>query len=115
MDKTTRVALPLLALLVFGGYTLWVMGQDGVLGFLPLAGREPWALQVLLDLVMMLGLFVAWMLPDARAHGIPGWPYALLALTVGSPGALVYLVHRGLVRARSQAAGEGFGRAAGGG
>jgi hypothetical protein len=90
-----KILLPLLGFVLFGGYTLWVMSQDGVLGFLPLAGREPWALQMLLDLFIMLGLFAVWLVPDARALGLNPWPYVLLTLTMGSPGALFYLVRRG--------------------
>jgi hypothetical protein len=95
-----RAAVPLVALLVFGAYTLSVMAHSGVLGFLTLAGREPWALQMLLDLLLSLGLFVIWMLRDARERGLPGWLYAVLTLTCGSPGALAYLVHRGLAERR---------------
>ncbi len=87
----------LLAILVgFSAYTLGVMvGHGGPLGFLAHARDEPWGLQLLLDLCLMLTLFGVWMWRDARAHGITVWPFlALLAL--GSPGPLLYLLRREL-------------------
>ena len=86
---------------VFTTYTVSVMVAHGHDGFLTLAGQEPWAMQLLLDLLLMLGLFVAWLVPDAKAHKLPVWPYVLLTLVMGSMGALVYLVHREIVRRRS--------------
>lgn len=89
--------LAALAILVaFGGFTLWVMAGHGILGFLTLAGEEPWALQLLLDLVLALSFALGWLRADARKRGIVAWPYYLATLTCGSPALLVYLVHRGL-------------------
>jgi hypothetical protein len=84
----------------FTSYTLFVMAGHGYDGFLTLAGREPWALQLLLDLLLMLGLFSAWLVPDAKEHGLPAWPYVILSMTMGSMGALIYLLHREIVRRR---------------
>lgn len=88
----------------FGVYTLVVMSGHGPLGFLALAAREPWGMQVLLDLLLMLALFASWVVRDARERGLPAWPYVILALTLGSPGALAYLLHRELAARRSRTA-----------
>ena len=82
------------ALLAFTTYTLGVMYGHGVLGFLALAAREPWALQLLLDLLVMLTLFAFWVWRDSRERDLPRWPYVVLTVVMGSMGALAYLVHR---------------------
>ena len=90
--------LALVVILVgFSAYTLSVMfTHGGVLGFLELASREPWGLQVFLDLCLVLTLFGAWLWRDARTLGLSPWPYLAL-LSLGSPGALIYLVRRELL------------------
>ncbi|MBX7096861.1 MAG: hypothetical protein K1X89_04030 [Myxococcaceae bacterium] len=91
-----RLFLVVAVLVGFSAYTLGVMwSHGGVLGFLELAGREPWGLQVFLDLCLMLTLFGAWLWRDARTHGLSPWPYLAL-LSLGSPGALISLVRREL-------------------
>lgn len=100
MSSTLRIALLLLVFAAFTAYTVSVMVGHGVVGFVLLAGREPWALQLLLDLLLMLALFAGWTLRDARARGLPAWPYAILVLVMGSMGALAYLVHRELAGRR---------------
>ena len=96
----------LIVLLGFGAYSAWVAGTHGYTGFLTLARREPWAMQMLLDLVVACFLYTMWLTPDARRHGISPWPYLALTLVAGSLGGLAYLVRRGLVgRAPSPAAG----------
>ncbi len=96
-----RLFAVLVVFAVFTAYTVSVMIGHGIFGFLTLAWQEPWALQLLLDLLLMLGLFSLWVLRDARARGLPAWPYAILALTMGSMGALAYLVHREIARRRT--------------
>ena len=79
---------------VFTIYSTLVVIQHGYSGFLTLAGNEPWALQMLIDLVIALLLFTSWMLRDARERAISPWPYLVGILTLGSIGALAYLVRR---------------------
>ena len=93
-----RKVLPLLAFAVFSTYTLWVALQHGVLGFLTLAGREPWALQLLLDLCVSLCFVAAWVRKDARRFGIPWIPYVVGIVLCGSVGTLAYMVHRGFAK-----------------
>jgi hypothetical protein len=89
-----RLTLLLLVLISFTAFSVWVTLREGYFGFLVLAGREPWALQVLLDLC--IALFVAWggLIRDARRQGIAAWPYLLATLALGSIGPLAYLVRR---------------------
>ncbi|MBL8626544.1 MAG: DUF2834 domain-containing protein [Myxococcales bacterium] len=70
--------------------------DDGYLGFVRLAAREPWALQMLVDLVIACSVFVGWMWRDAPARGIRRWPYLVAIATVGSIGVLAYLIRRRL-------------------
>jgi hypothetical protein len=98
---------PRLSLLVFGivlvafsAYTGVVVAGHGYTGFLVLAVNEPWGGQVFVDLVIALLLFTTWMRADAAQEGLPFWPYFAAILTLGSIGALAYLVHRSASRAR---------------
>jgi hypothetical protein len=79
---------------VFTAFSLWVTWEYGYLAFLDVPKGSMWGLQITLDLVIAVGLFTFWMIPDARRHGLPGWLYLVACLTVGSIGALGYLVHR---------------------
>jgi hypothetical protein len=92
-----RLLVAVSAWFIFTAYTCTVMAGHGVLGFALLAGREPWGLQLLLDLLLMMGLFALWIRHDARLHRLPAWPYMVLAVVGGSSGALAYLVHREFV------------------
>lgn len=100
MTRTLSV-VALVILVPFLVYSFWVVGEHGYFGFLELAGREPWALQILLDLVLACLIYSVWLVPDARARGIAPWPYLALTLVAGSVGGLAYLVHRGLRPARA--------------
>jgi protein-S-isoprenylcysteine O-methyltransferase Ste14 len=82
------------AFAAFTLYTSVVVADQGYFGFLELAMTGGWAAQVFIDLCIALILFALWMFPDARAHGIPPWPYFFAILTTGSIGALGYLIHR---------------------
>lgn len=99
-----RLLLLAAAFVVFTGYTLYVMAGNGVLGFVTLAGREPWALQLFTDLLVMLTLFAAWVWRDAPQHKLARVPYVVVVLTMGSMGALAYLVHREIAARRMRGA-----------
>jgi hypothetical protein len=68
--------------------------DDGYLGFVRLVAREPWALQMLVDLVIACGVFVGWMWRDAPTRGINRWPYVVAIAATGSIGVLAYLIRR---------------------
>lgn len=84
-------------LLAFTAYSLVVVAQHGYTGFLSLAGREPWALQMLLDLVIACSFAIGWMIRDARRHHVVAWPFAIMTVFLGSVGLLGYVVWRDLV------------------
>lgn len=95
-ELTMRLAVLIAVFLGFTGWSVTVAMADGPLGFLTLAMRERWALQVLLDLAISLVVGWTWLRVDARERGIPAWPYMLGTLTLGSIGVLAYLIHREL-------------------
>ncbi len=91
---TPRFLILLTAFVAFTVYSLIVTAGHGYTGFLTLALREPWAMQMLIDLVIALFLFLVWAYRDARARGLTYWPFAIATLLLGSVGALAYLVVR---------------------
>lgn len=93
-----------LTLLVFGGASTWLVFEEGFFGFLHVAARERWALQILCDLAIALVLFTPVMVRDARARGIAAWPFVIMTIVLGSIGLLAYFVVREL-KARGQPAG----------
>jgi hypothetical protein len=105
--RMNKRLVPLL-LASFLGYSSWVVLRYGYFGFLTLAFREPWAMQMLLDLFIALFLVGAWMRRDARERSLPVVPYLVLLPLFGSVGVLAYLVHRSVVDSRST---KGSGRA----
>jgi hypothetical protein len=103
MTTTTAISSPsirplalvaALVLAVFGAFSMWVVVTHGYFGFIELAGREAWALQMLLDLVIALSFGVGWMIGDARKRGIATWPYVVATVALGSIGILAYSVRR---------------------
>jgi hypothetical protein len=95
VDRMKKV-VPLLTLVPFTAFSVVVVARHGYFGFITLSLREPWALQMLLDLTIALFLVSGWMRRDARKHGIPVLPYLVALPLLGSVGALAYLVHRNL-------------------
>ncbi|NVB83923.1 MAG: DUF2834 domain-containing protein [Kofleriaceae bacterium] len=93
----TKALYALLVLATFGAYSVWVVAAHGYTGFLSLAGREPWGMQMLLDLVIACSFGVGWMVRDARKHGIAAWPFVVVTVFLGSIGLLAYVARRGLL------------------
>jgi len=98
----TRTLAILAAVLLagFGAFSMWVVVTRGYTGFVELAGRERWALQMLIDLVIGLSFAVGWMRGDARRRGIAIWPYVIATVALGSLGVLAYCVRRGVTPRR---------------
>ena len=90
--------LAAIILLVFGAYSLYVVAGHGYTGFLTLAWREAWGMQMLLDLVIACAFGVGWMVADARRHAITTWPFIATTVLLGSIGLLAYVVYRGFTR-----------------
>lgn len=85
----------------FSIYSALIVLDYGYTGFIDLALTGGWAMQVFIDLCIALSLFAIWMFGDAKERGLPFWPYMLTLLTLGSIGALAYLVHRTIRDTRS--------------
>jgi len=93
--QSLAMSKALLVLVPFTAYSLVVIARHGYFGFLTLAAREPWAMQMLLDLAIALVLMGTAIRKDARERGLPSLPYLLALPFFGSIAALAYLVHRG--------------------
>jgi hypothetical protein len=78
----------------FVALTAYAVYQYGYVGFFAFALSNAVGVQLLADLTIALTCFVVWMWRDARARGLSPWPYALLIGTLGSIGALAYLIRR---------------------
>lgn len=79
---------------VFTAFSLVIAMEHGFFGFLTLSAREPWALQMLLDLLIALSLFAGFVIKDAKEKGLRAWPRLLAMFVLGSIGALPYLLYR---------------------
>lgn len=106
-----KLILATLTLAVFGGLSTWLVFEEGYFGFITLAARERWALQMLVDLAIALFLFTPVMVRDARSRGIVAWPFVVSTILLGSIGPLAYYVVREW-RARGEPASVRDGRAA---
>ncbi len=88
--------LPLALLLTaFLGLHAFGLYADGVRGFLAIFEHgNVWTLLLGCDLVIALGLTVAWMARDAKGRGVSIVPYVLMMIATGSAGTLLYLIRR---------------------
>lgn len=84
----------------FVGLSAWALYHHGYVGLFEVAVASPAGIQVLVDLTIALSLFMVWMWRDARDRGIAPLPFVLLTATLGSIGALAYLLRRELGRER---------------
>jgi len=82
----------------FVGLSAWALHHHGYVGLFEAAVASPAGIQVFCDLVIALSLFSAWMWRDARERGITVFPFLALVGTLGSIGALAYLLRRELGR-----------------
>ena len=89
-----RLAVLVLALLLFTGYTATVVVQHGPLGFLDDHAVGGWHLQIFIDLVLSATAFLMLAVPDARRRGLSPWPYVVMTVALGSIGIFTYLVRR---------------------
>jgi hypothetical protein len=96
MNRT--VLLLGLVLADFLALTGWAIHHHGYVGLFEAAVATPAGIQVGIDLVIALSLFTVWMWRDARERGIAVFPFVVLTATLGSIGALAYLLRRELAR-----------------
>ena len=91
---TNQRILLSIVLAAFLGLTVVAVAAHGYLGFFQLAMAN-WATRLLfVDLVIALTLISVWMYFDARERGASFLPYALVTLTFGVAGPLLYLIRR---------------------
>jgi hypothetical protein len=75
-------------------FSVWVAANHGPFGWLTLAGREPWALQVLLDLCIALFVVGSLVVRDAKARGRNPWPWVVATALLGSIAPMAYVLTR---------------------
>ncbi|MVV50554.1 DUF2834 domain-containing protein [Pseudomonas sp. PB120] len=102
------VALPLVALIAFAGYTLSVMFQaeQSLIDFGISLMSRPDTAQVVIDLYLLATLAGIWMYGDARKRGqsaLSVVPYLVITAVFVSVGPLLYLVVRGLQNGKNPA------------
>ncbi|MBV7554070.1 DUF2834 domain-containing protein [Pseudomonas sp. PDM28] len=95
------IALPLIALIAFAGYTLSVMlqAEQSLIDFGISLMSRPDTAQVVIDLYLLATLAGIWMYRDARKRGLSAVtvvPYLLITAVFVSVGPLLYLVVRGI-------------------
>ncbi|MFL8991398.1 DUF2834 domain-containing protein [Pseudomonas sp. QLc11A] len=95
------IALPLIALIAFAGYTLSVMlqAEQSLIDFGISLMSRPDTAQVVIDLYLLATLAGIWMYRDARKRGrstLSVVPYLLITAVFVSVGPLLYLVVRGV-------------------
>ncbi|WP_448107800.1 DUF2834 domain-containing protein [Pseudomonas azerbaijanoccidentalis] len=95
------VALPLVALIAFAGYTVSVMlqAEQSLIDFGISLMSRPDTAQVVIDLYLLATLAGIWMYRDARQRDwstLSVVPYLLITAVFVSVGPLLYLVVRGL-------------------
>ncbi|EJM58623.1 Protein of unknown function (DUF2834) [Pseudomonas sp. GM50] len=100
------VALPLIALIAFAGYTVSVMlqAEQSLLDFGISLMSRPDTAQVVIDLYLLATLAGIWMYKDTRKRGQSGLsvvPYLLVTAIFVSVGPLLYLVVRGFQRRKN--------------
>lgn len=95
------IALPLIALIAFAGYTVSVMlqAEQSLIDFGISLMSRPDTAQVVIDLYLLATLAGIWMYQDARKRGqsaLSVVPYLLITAVFVSMGPLIYLVIRGI-------------------
>jgi hypothetical protein len=87
----------------FGLFSTYVLYVHGYVGLWQSGFTNAATLQILLDLVIACSVLIVWMFRDAPQRGLNPWPYAIMTLTGGSVGVLVYLIRREYAPAQAAA------------
>ena len=83
-----------LVLADFAALTAYAVYQHGYVGFFEIMMANSVTWTAFADLTIALSLILAWMWQDARQRDVSFLPYAVLTLTLGSVGPLLYLIRR---------------------
>lgn len=86
--------LYLLVAVAFTVYSTFVAIEHGYTGFLTVAAAEPWAMQMLIDLLIALTIVSGLVVVDARRRGVAAWPWLVGTVLLGSVAPLWYLALR---------------------
>ena len=98
--NTKQVVLTFL-LVDFLALTAWAVVEVGYFNIFAGILADPGTILLGGDLLLAIGMVVAWMWVDARRHNLNVAPYLLLTATLGSAGPLLYLIRReSLLRGR---------------
>jgi hypothetical protein len=89
-----RIALSVVAFLVFTVYTVTVIVNHSFLGFLADHAKGGWSLQIFLDLVCAAICFWIVGVPDAKSRKINPWPFVIATPFLGSIAIFAYFVYR---------------------
>lgn len=81
-----------ISLVAFLALTAVAVSQHGYLGIFEQQFHNFAGIQVLVDLVIALSIFLVWMWNDAKSAQRNPFPWIVLILTTGSIGALIYLL-----------------------
>ncbi|MGQ3052216.1 MAG: DUF2834 domain-containing protein [Roseateles sp.] len=76
----------------FGAFSLYAMWQVGYFGIWQAGMASVGAWQLLVDFVITSVLLLGYVARDARQNGRKFWPYALVTVTAGSFGPMLYLL-----------------------
>lgn len=93
MSVVIRVVLAVI-LAVFAALTARVLIEQSYTEFVETATANAATGLLFLDLIVCLGMACAWMIQDARRHGIAAWPFVALGAAFGAAGPLLYLIRR---------------------
>lgn len=89
-----RIALSVVAFLVFTVYTVTIAVNHNILGFLADHAKGGWSLQIFIDLVCAAICFWIVAVPDAKSRKINPWPFVIATPLVGSIAIFAYFVYR---------------------
>lgn len=94
MQPVNQVAITVFyaAFMALSAYATWQVGYFGI--WQAGLNNGPGGWQILFDLVVACGLGSAWVVNDARARGIPAWPWLISVPLLGSIPLVTYAVAR---------------------
>lgn len=91
--KKIKLSL-LFVLVVFGGFSTWVMWQVGYSGIWLAGFDNLGSMQILLDLAVACSLICFWIYQDAKSRGSNPYPWMIGTFLGGSLAPLLYCLFR---------------------
>lgn len=98
-----RFALALTVFLAFTVYSFDILFAEGIGPVFAILLGGGWGQQIFLDLIVASVISTFWLVPDAKKHGLPAWPFLVVLPFVGSIATLAYVVAREWRRLRAPA------------